>query len=65
MKDLKYEHQSIFPCVVGSNLILEISGEGQIFFLKCPVTVKCFSQNCQKMTFWCKEKIITHQHTFI
>ena len=31
MKDLKYEHQSIFPCEGGSNLILGTGRENQIF----------------------------------
>ena len=33
VKDLKYEHQIIFPCGEGSNLILGIGRENQIFFL--------------------------------
>ena len=33
MKEQKYEHQSIFPSGEGSNLILGISMENQIFFL--------------------------------
>ena len=33
MKDLKYEHQSIFPCGGGSNLIVGTGMENQIFFL--------------------------------
>ena len=32
MKDLKYEHQSIFPCWEVSNLILGIGTENQTFF---------------------------------
>ena len=40
MKDLKYEHQSIFPCGGGSNLILGTGSENQIFFLRTPATVK-------------------------
>ena len=31
MKDLKYEHQSIFPCGGGSNLILGTDTKNQIF----------------------------------
>ena len=53
MQDLKYEHQSIFPCGGGSNLILGINSENQISFLKPLAAVNFFSQNCQKMTFWC------------
>ena len=55
MKDLKYEHQSNFPCGGESNLILGIGREDQIFFLRTPAAVKFFPQNCQKMTFWCKK----------
>ena len=40
MKDLKCEHQSIFPCGGGSNLILGKGNENQIFFLRTPATVK-------------------------
>ena len=45
MKDLQYEHQSIFPCGGGSNLILGIGRENQIFFLRTPAAVKFFSPN--------------------
>ena len=50
MKDQKYEHQSIFPFWGRINLILGISTENQIFFVRTPATVKFFSPNCQKMT---------------
>ena len=56
--------KSFFPCGGGSNLILGIGRENQIFLLRTPATVKFFSQNCQKMTFWCK-KIITHPDAFV
>ena len=49
MKDLKYEHQSIFPCGGGSNLILGTVAGIQIFILRTPATVKFFLQDCQKM----------------
>ena len=42
MKYLKYEHQSIFPCGGGSNLILGTGMENQIFILRTPATVKFF-----------------------
>ena len=50
MKDLKYEHQSIFPLLgrVG-NLILGIGTENQIFILTTPAAIKLFHQilkNC-------------------
>ena len=50
MKYLKYNHQSIFPCGGGSNLILGTGMKGQIFILRTPATVKFFLQDCQKMT---------------
>ena len=34
IKDLKYEHQSIFPLWGRSNLILGTGTENQIFFLR-------------------------------
>ena len=44
MKDLKYEHQSIFPLWgrVKSNLILGAGSENQIFFLRTPADVNFF-----------------------
>ena len=44
MKNLKYEHQSIFPCWEGSNLILGMGKENQIFFLRTPAAVNFFHQ---------------------
>ena len=46
--------KAFFPCGGGSNLILGIGRKNQIFFLRIPVAVKFFPQNCQKMAFWCK-----------
>ena len=48
MKDLKYEHQSIFSLWGGSNLILGIGTENQILFLKTLATVKFFHQIVKK-----------------
>ena len=42
--------KALFPCGVGSNLILGTGMANQIFFLRIPATVKFFSQYCQKMT---------------
>ena len=47
--------KSFFPCGGGSNSILGIGRENQIILLRTPAAVKYFSQNCQKMTFWCKK----------
>ena len=46
--------KAFFPCGGVSNLNLGIGRENQISFLT-PAVVKLFSQNCQKMTFWCKQ----------
>ena len=48
MKDLKYEHQSIFPCGGGSNLISGIGTENQIFFLRTSAAIKFFHQTLKK-----------------
>ena len=48
MKDLKYEHQSIFPCLEGLNLILGTGKENQIFILRTPATIKFFHQILRK-----------------
>ena len=66
MKDLKYEHQSIFPLWgAGSNLILGIGRETQIFVLRTPAAVRFFSQDCQKNAFWCKKKFIMYPDAFV
>ena len=61
IKDLKYEHQSIFPCGGGSNLILGTGTENQ----QNSSCYQVFPPNCQKMTLWCKKKIITHPDGFV
>ena len=48
MKYLKYNHQSIFPCGGGSNLILGTGMKGQIFILRTPATVKFFYRIVKK-----------------
>ena len=48
--------KAFFPCGGGSNLILGIGKENQIIFLENSGCCQVFSQNCQKMTFWCKKK---------
>ena len=42
MKYLKYNHQNIFPCGGGSNLILGTGMKSQIFILRTPAAVKFF-----------------------
>ena len=65
MKDLKYEHQSIFPLLGRSNLILGTGKENQIFILRTQAAINFFSPNSQKMTLWCEKKIITYPHRFV
>ena len=64
MKDLKYEHQSSFPCWVGSNLILGTGKENQIFILRTPATIKFFHQ-ILKNDILVLKKIITHPDGFV
>ena len=52
-------------CWEGSNIIVGTGKENQIFILRTPATIKFFSFNSQKMTFWCKKKIITHPDGFV
>ena len=40
--------KAFFPCGGGSNLILGIGMENQIFFLRTPATVKFFHQIVEK-----------------
>ena len=44
IKNLKCEHQNIFPCGGGSNLILGTGTKNQIFFLRTPATIKFFTK---------------------
>ena len=48
--------KAFFHSGEGSNLILGISMENQIFFLRTPASVKFFSPNCRKMTLLQKEE---------
>ena len=64
MKDLKYEHQSSFPCGGGSNLILMTGTENQIFILRTPATIKFFHQILKNLHFGVEKKIITHSDGF-
>ena len=48
MKDLKYEHQALFPCRGGSKLILGTGMENQIFILRTPAAIKFFHQILKK-----------------
>ena len=52
--------KALFPCGGGSNLILGICTENKIFILRTPTSIKFFHQIHQKLSLWCKKKIITH-----
>ena len=54
-KDLKYDHQSIFPLWWRVKLNFRDT-ENQIFFLRTPAAIKFFHQILKKMTLWCKKK---------
>ena len=47
--------KAFFPCGGGSNLILGTGMENQIFILI----------NSQKLSLWCKKKIIPHPYGFV
>ena len=64
MKDLKYEHQSIFPCGEGSNLILRRGTENHIFILRTPAAINFFIKFSKNDTLVYK-KTITHPDAFV
>ena len=61
IKDLKYEHQSIFSLWGGSNLILGTGKENQIFILRTPATIKFFHQILKICHFGVKKKSLPIQ----
>ena len=65
MKDLKYEHQSIFP--LWGRLKLNF-GDRYIkphIYSKNSSHYQFFSSNSQKMKLWCKRKTITYPDAFV
>ena len=48
MKDLKYQHQSIFPSGGGSNLILGTGTKNHLFILRTPATINFYHQILKK-----------------
>ena len=54
----------LLHCGGGSNLILGTSRE-KTFFLTTPAANQFFSSNSQKLSLWCKKKIITHTNAFV
>ena len=65
MKDLKYEHQSIFPLWGRVKLNFGTGTENQIFILRAQATIKFFHQILKNCHFGVKKKIITHPDGFI
>ena len=62
MKDLKYEHQSIFPCGEGSNLILRTGRKNQtIIFNTCII----FEKESIRMEKFLLEKKILSEKNFL
>ena len=56
--------KAFFPCGGGSNLILGIVTENQIFILLTPATIKFFHQILKNCHFGVK-KIIPHPYGFV
>ena len=57
--------KAFFPYGGGSNLVLGIGRENQIFFVRTPAAVKFFPQNCHNMAFWCqKNSLPTQMHWY-
>ena len=56
--------KALFPCGGGSNLILGIGPENQIFILITPVTIKSFHQILKNCHF-SVNKIIPHPYGFV
>ena len=56
--------KAIFHCGGRSNLILGTGMENQIFILRTPAAIK-FSSNSQKLSLWCKNKLIIHTDRFV
>ena len=57
--------KAFFLCWEGSNLILGIGKENQIFILRIPAAIKFFHQILKNCHFGVKKKIITHPDGFV
>ena len=53
--------KAFFPCGGGSNLILGIGTENQIFILRAPATIKFFHQILKNCHFGVKKKSLPIQ----
>ena len=63
MKDLKYEHQSIFP-LLGKVKLRDRYGKPNIYS-KNSSHYQFFSSNSQKMALWCKKNSLpTQMHLY-
>ena len=65
MKDLKYEHQSTFPLCGRVKLNFRDRYRKPNIYSKNSSHYQVFSSNSQKLSLWCKQKIITHPDGFI
>ena len=65
MKDLKYEHQSIFPLLGRLKLNFRDRYRKPHIYSKNSSCYQFFSSNSQKMTLWCKKKPLpTQMHLY-
>ena len=64
MKDLKYEHQSTFPLWGRVKLNFRDRYRKLNVFSKNSSRYQLLSSNSQKLSLWCKKKIITHMDLY-
>ena len=57
--------KAFFPCGGGSNLILGIGMENQIFILITPAAIKFFIKFSKIVTLVYKKEIISHPYRFV
>ena len=65
MKDLTYEHQSIFPLWGRLKLNFRDRYRKSHIYSKNSSRYQFFSSNSQEMTLWCKKKTITHPDALV
>ena len=65
MKDLKYEHQSTFPLWGRVKHNFRARYRKPNVYSKNSSHYQVFSSNSQKLSFWCKQKVITHPDGFV
>ena len=65
MKDLKYEHQSTFPLWGRVKLNFRDRYRKLNVFSKNSSRYQLFLSNSQKLSLWCKKKIITYPYGFV